>query len=70
MQDREHYGNALKLRVDLWRLPLALCLATLLLFLITVEGDRAASRGAVTLPGWISTAGSIPSLGDDSVLGG
>lgn len=53
----EHYGNALKLRADLWRLPLALCLATLLLFLSTVEVDSAASRGAVSVPGWISIGG-------------
>lgn len=57
MPSRQDYRDALQLKADLWRLPLALCLATLLLFLITVEVDRAAAGGVLTLPGWISVGG-------------
>jgi uncharacterized membrane protein len=57
MPSRQAYRDVLHLRADLWRIPLLLCVATLLLFLLTVEIDRAAARGAVTLPGWISIGG-------------
>ena len=57
MPSREHYGDTLQLRADLWRVPFALCLAAVLLFVVTIEVDRAAARGAVTLPEWISIGG-------------
>jgi uncharacterized membrane protein len=57
MPSREHYGGALQLRADLWRVPSALCLAAVVLFLVTVEVDRAADRGSLTLPGWVSVGG-------------
>ena len=48
MPSREHYGDILQLRPDLWRVPLVMCLATLLFFLITVQVDWAAARGQLT----------------------
>jgi uncharacterized membrane protein len=57
MPSREHYGDTLQLRADLWRVPFVLCLAAVLLFVVTIEVDRAAARGAVTLPEWISIGG-------------
>jgi len=55
---RHYYRNMLQLRADLWRIPFLMCLAVLLLFVITVNVDRAAARGAVTLPGWFSVGGA------------
>jgi uncharacterized membrane protein len=57
MPSREHYGDILQLRPDLWRLPLVMCLATVLLFLITVQADWAAAQGRLTLPSWLSVGG-------------
>src|SRR6266852_884230 len=57
MPSREHYGDVLQLRPDLWRVPLVMCLATVLLFLITVEVDWAAAQGRLTLPSWLSVGG-------------
>jgi len=49
--------HLLELRADLWRVPLLLCLATLLLFLVTVRVDLAAAHGALRLPDWLSIGG-------------
>jgi uncharacterized membrane protein len=57
MPSREHYGDTLQLRADLWRVPFVLCLAAVLLFLITIEVDRAAARGSLSLPEWVSVGG-------------
>ncbi len=57
MPSRDHYGHALDLGDDLWRVPFALCLAAVLLFLVTVEVDRAAARSVLSLPRWISIGG-------------
>jgi uncharacterized membrane protein len=57
MLSRKHYGDVLQLRPDLWRVPLAMCLATLLLFLMTVQVDWAAAQGQLTLPRWLSVGG-------------
>ena len=54
MPSRAHYGDALQLKADLWRVPLALCLAAVLLLLVTVKVDLAAARGTLSLPSWIS----------------
>jgi hypothetical protein len=57
MPSREHYGDVLQLRPDLWRVPLVMFFATLLFFLITVEVDWAAAQGQLTLPRWLSVGG-------------
>ena len=57
MPSRKHYGDVLQLKPDLWRVPLVMCLATVLLFLITVQVDWAAAQGQVTLPRWLSVGG-------------
>jgi len=57
MPSRERHGDPLHLRADLWRVPLALSLAAVLLFVITVAIDRAAARGSLSLPGWLSIGG-------------
>jgi len=57
MPRRQTYIDLLKLRADLWRIPFLLCIATLLLFVATGQVDRAAARGALTLPPWISVGG-------------
>jgi hypothetical protein len=57
MPSRERYGDVLQLRPDLWRVPLVMCLATLLFFLITVEVDWAAAQRQLTLPRWLSVGG-------------
>ena len=44
MPSREHYGDVLKLRADLCRVPFAMCVGAVLLFLVTVGVDRAADR--------------------------
>lgn len=54
MANGQYTRGALRLRADLWRVPLFLCLATLLLFVITVRVDTAAARGELTLPRWLS----------------
>ena len=54
MPSRAHYGDALQLKADLWRVPLALSLAAVLLLLVTVKVDLAVARGTLSLPGWIS----------------
>jgi uncharacterized membrane protein len=54
---REHFGDVLQLRPDLWRVPLVMCVATILLFLLTVAVDWAAARGQLTLPRWLSVGG-------------
>src|SRR5215813_11372523 len=54
---RHYYKDVLQLRADLWRVPFFMCLATLLLFAVTIEVDRAAARGAIPLPGWFSVGG-------------
>src|SRR5215471_17658086 len=58
MPRHHYYKDILQLRADLWRVPFLMSLATLLFFLLTVEVDRAAARGAVTLPGWFSVGGA------------
>jgi uncharacterized membrane protein len=57
MPTRKHHGDVLQLRADLWRVPFILCLAVVLLFILTVTVDREAARGVVRLPGWISVGG-------------
>lgn len=57
MSSREHYGDALQLRADLWRVPFSMFVGAVLLFLVTVLIDRAASHGSLSLPGWISVGG-------------
>ena len=57
MPSREHHGDVLQLRPDLWRVPLVMFFATLLFFLITVEVDWAAAQGQLTLPRWLSVGG-------------
>jgi uncharacterized membrane protein len=52
-----HYGDRLELRADLWRIPLALSLVTLLLLVVTVGIDGAAARGTLLLPSWLSIGG-------------
>lgn len=59
---RQHHAETpdvdlLHLRADLWRIPFLLCIATLLLFVAIVQVDRAATRGALTLPPWVSVGG-------------
>src|SRR4029453_9082192 len=54
---REHFGEVLQLRPDLWRAPLVVCVVTTLLFLLTVEVDSTAARGELTLPRWLSVGG-------------
>jgi uncharacterized membrane protein len=51
------YRDALSLRADLWRVPFLFSLAGLVFFLVTVAIDRAAARGALTLPAWVSIGG-------------
>ena len=48
MPSREHHGDILQLRPDLWRVPLVMCLATLLCFLLTVRVDWAAAQRRLT----------------------
>src|SRR5215472_15525694 len=57
MPSRKHHGDVLQLRADLWRVPFIMCLAAVLLFILTVTVDREAARGVVRLPGWISVGG-------------
>jgi uncharacterized membrane protein len=57
MPSREHYGDVLQLRADLWRVPFAMCVGAVLLFVVTVSVDRAAARGTLSMPGWISVGG-------------
>jgi len=57
MPSRDHYGDLLRLRADLWRVPLALCIVTVLLFLATVAVDWDAARGTLALPSWLSVGG-------------
>jgi uncharacterized membrane protein len=57
MPSRQAYREVLQLRADLWRIPFAICVTTLVFFFVTIQIDRAAARGAVTLPGWISVGG-------------
>src|SRR5262249_59822413 len=57
MAGRKHHGDVLQLRADLWRVPFIMCLAAVLLFIVTVTVDREAARGVVRLPGWISVRG-------------
>jgi uncharacterized membrane protein len=57
MRSREHYGDVLQLRADLWRVPFAMCVGAVLFFLVTVSVDHAADRGSLTLPRWISIGG-------------
>jgi len=54
---REHYGDVLQLKPDLWRVPLVMCVATIMLFLLTIEVDWAATRGQLTMPRWLSVGG-------------
>jgi uncharacterized membrane protein len=58
MPSRQTYREVLQLRADLWRIPFALCIATLVFFFVTIQIDRAAARGVVTLPAWISVGGA------------
>ena len=57
MASRKHHGDVLQLRADLWRVPFIMCLAAVVLFIVTVTVDREAARGVVRLPGWISVGG-------------
>ncbi len=57
MRSRDPY-DLLQLRADLWRVPLALCIVTEVLFLATVFVDRAAARGTLGLPSWLSVGGA------------
>jgi uncharacterized membrane protein len=57
MPSRQTYRVVLQLRVDLWRIPFAICITTLAFFFVTMQIDRAAARGVVTLPAWISVGG-------------
>src|SRR5499427_8036017 len=57
MPSRKHHGDVLQLRADLWRVPFIMCLAAVLLFILTVTVDREAARGVVKLPGWLSVGG-------------
>src|SRR5215472_8758028 len=49
--------DLLRFRADLWRVPLVMCLATVLLFLTTVTIDRSVARGTLALPSWLSMGG-------------
>src|SRR5499427_2419812 len=49
--------DLLRFRADLWRVPLVMCLATVLLFLATVTIDRSVARGTLALPSWLSMGG-------------
>jgi uncharacterized membrane protein len=57
MPSRQTYREVLQLRADLWRIPFVVSFSTLLFFLATIQIDRAAARGVVTLPAWISVGG-------------
>jgi uncharacterized membrane protein len=54
--ERSSYGGG-PIGVDLWRIPLLLCLAVVALSAITLTVDRAAADGRVFLPAWISIGG-------------
>jgi uncharacterized membrane protein len=56
MPSRKHHGDILQLRADLWRVPFIMCLAAVLLFILTVTVDREAARGVIHLA-WISVGG-------------
>src|SRR6516162_6764570 len=57
MASRAHSHDLLRFRADLWRVPLAMCLATVLLFVATVAVDRSVARGTLALPSWLSMGG-------------
>jgi uncharacterized membrane protein len=57
MPRREHYRDVLEFRADLWRVPFAMCVGAVLLFVVTVSVDRAAALGTLSMPGWISVGG-------------
>lgn len=47
----------LKLKADLWRVPFAMCVAAILLFMLTIRLDRLALEGWLSLPKWVSVGG-------------
>ena len=57
MASRDHYGDVLQFRADLWRVPFSMCVGAVALFLVTVLIDRGAIHDSLRLPGWISIGG-------------
>ena len=54
--ERSSYGSG-AIGVDLWRIPLLLCLAVFALSAVTLWIDKAAADGRASLPTWISIGG-------------
>ena len=54
--ERQSYGGS-AIGVDLWRVPLLLCLAVFALSVATLLIDKAAADGRILLPAWISIGG-------------
>jgi len=54
--ERQSYGGS-AIGVDLWRIPLLLCLVVFALSVVTLLFDKAAADGRVLLPAWISVGG-------------
>jgi len=50
------YGG-MGLGVDLWRIPLLLCVTAVALSVVTLRIDRAAAEGRLFLPAWLSIGG-------------
>ena len=47
MARRYEYVEAMRLKADLWRVPVGLTVAALLLFLLTLQVDWAVTRGSI-----------------------